>query len=75
MPPAAKSVRTELSPVWVAVRYRAVLLALSLAAGTLLPAYDTSTPLLYPTPSTEQPSSLENHICKATQGFAQVFDR
>ena len=38
----------EPSLVWVAVRYRAALVAVALVAGSLLPAYDTSTPLLYP---------------------------
>ena len=36
--------------MWVAVRYRAALVAVALAAGSLLPAYDSSTPLLYPPP-------------------------
>lgn len=40
----------EPSLVWVAVRYRVALVAIALAAGSLLPAYDTSTPLLYPPP-------------------------
>ena len=40
----------EPSLVWVAVRYRAALVAVALVAGSLLPAYDTSTPLLYAPP-------------------------
>jgi hypothetical protein len=40
----------EPSLVWVAVRYRAALVAIALAAGSLLQAYDTSTPLLPPPP-------------------------